>query len=179
MKTSSVLTSVINTLLACLDEDEISSLIPCAINFNNQSSLFEYAKFVRKIDHSRCVRNIETWLELSSRTTINKYQRDCRVQKLVNVIYHTIMRQGSNLQVDLHCYCLPKLSILTTYNPGIINLRSIVIVLNNHTNQESIEILSILSKFCSGIINFELYTVYTNYIAQLLSYFQILSSHNL
>src|SRR5436853_6289785 len=27
--------SLINTLLSCLNEDEISSLIPCAINFNN------------------------------------------------------------------------------------------------------------------------------------------------
>src|SRR3954466_5550364 len=42
---------IINTFLACLDEDEISSLIPCAINFNNQSTLFEYGKFVRNIDH--------------------------------------------------------------------------------------------------------------------------------
>src|SRR2546421_310809 len=45
---------VINTLLSCLDEDEISSLIPlipCAINFNNQSPLFEYGKFVRIFYH--------------------------------------------------------------------------------------------------------------------------------
>src|SRR3954452_21755080 len=47
--------SEINTLLACLDEDEISSLIPCEINFNNQSTLFEYGKFVRKIDHETCI----------------------------------------------------------------------------------------------------------------------------
>ena len=34
--------SLINTLLACLNEDEISSLIPCAITFNNnQSPLFD------------------------------------------------------------------------------------------------------------------------------------------
>src|SRR5256885_16603031 len=57
---------VINTLLACLDEDEISSLIPCAINFNNQSSLFEYGKFVRKIRHIRCVNLIIFWLKLSN-----------------------------------------------------------------------------------------------------------------
>src|SRR3954469_8657213 len=57
---------VINTLLACLDENEISSLIPCAINFNNQSSLFEYGKFVRKIDIEYCTNNIVTWLKLSS-----------------------------------------------------------------------------------------------------------------
>src|SRR5437763_6442865 len=44
---------VINTLLTCLDEDEISSLIPYAINlnFNNQSPLFDFGKFIRKINH--------------------------------------------------------------------------------------------------------------------------------
>ena len=50
---------IINTLLACLDEDEISSLIPCAININNQSPLFEYGRFVRKINHTRFVKLIE------------------------------------------------------------------------------------------------------------------------
>ena len=53
---------VINTLLACLDEDEISSLIPYAINFNNQSSLFKYGKFVRIIHHRRCVNLIKCGL---------------------------------------------------------------------------------------------------------------------
>ena len=43
--------TVINTLLSCLDENEISSLIPCRLNFNNQTPLFEYGKFIRKIDH--------------------------------------------------------------------------------------------------------------------------------
>src|SRR3989442_634042 len=52
---------VINTLLACLNEDEISSLIPCAINFNNQTSLFGYGKFIRKINHGYCVEHILTW----------------------------------------------------------------------------------------------------------------------
>src|ERR1043165_8898611 len=44
---------VVNTLLACLNEDEISSLIPFAINFdNNQSPLFEYGKLIKKVAHS-------------------------------------------------------------------------------------------------------------------------------
>src|SRR3954454_4896751 len=119
--------SAINTLLACLDEDEISSLIPCAININNQSTLFEYGKFIRAIDHEDCVYHIATWLELSSGNDINKSQ-DCRVQKLVNVIYHAIIRQGSNLK-KIKFYSIshsPKISILTTYNPAITNLRSIV-----------------------------------------------------
>ena len=82
---------VINTLLTCLDEDEISSLIiPCAINFNNQSPLFEYGRFVRKINHKYCIDYIEAWLN----STFD-YHYDCRVQQ---VIYYKIMRQGSNLQ---------------------------------------------------------------------------------
>ena len=40
--------TVINTLLSCLDENEISSLIPCRLNFNNQTPLFEYGKFIKK-----------------------------------------------------------------------------------------------------------------------------------
>src|SRR4051812_38804546 len=78
--------SVINTLLACLDEDEISSLIPCAINLNKQFSLFEYGKFVRKTNHAFCVGLIRVWLKSLS-GNIHTSQ-DCRVQKLVNVIYH-------------------------------------------------------------------------------------------
>src|ERR1051325_11728801 len=99
---------VINTLLSCLDENEISSLIPCRLNFNNQIPLFEYGKFIRKIDHENF--------------------QNCRFQKLANAIYHLIMRQGSNLQefsltlrrsnnggfIDI-----PRFSIFTAYNPGI------------------------------------------------------------
>src|SRR3954453_16915082 len=96
MKTSSVLTSVINTLLACLNEDEISSLIPCAINFNNQPSLFEYGHYVRIIDHGSFVSHIIGWLRSSSER--DPTDQDCRIRKLINVIYHMIMRQGSNLQ---------------------------------------------------------------------------------
>src|ERR1051325_2865261 len=86
-------TSVIGTLLACLNEDEISLLIPCNIKFNNQPPLFKYAKFVRQIDHPNLVNQIITLLDES-----NDNIRGCRVQKLVNVIYHTIMRQSSNLK---------------------------------------------------------------------------------
>src|SRR5947207_8781211 len=47
--------SVIDTLLSCLDENEISSLIPCRLNFNNQTPLFEYGNFIRTIDHKNYV----------------------------------------------------------------------------------------------------------------------------
>src|SRR3954453_23449417 len=91
------LSLVINTLLACLNEDEISSLIPYAIKFtrNDRPLLFEYGKFVRNIDHEYFIENIEKWLEPSSGGELTD---DYRVQKLSNIIYHMIMRQGSNLR---------------------------------------------------------------------------------
>src|ERR1051325_2959328 len=87
---------VINTLLSCLDENEISSLIPCRLNFNNQITLFEYGKFIRKIDHENYLNNIVTWFKNS--IELDQDDQDCRIQKLSNVIYHMIMRQGSKLQ---------------------------------------------------------------------------------
>src|ERR1043166_1736453 len=90
--------SLVNTLLACLNEDEISSLIPCIVKVNKQPPLFEYGKFVRKINHDNLAMNIITWLRYSGRLSIGDYEDDCRVQKLVNVIYHMILQQGSNIQ---------------------------------------------------------------------------------
>src|SRR4051812_30455060 len=59
--------SLINTLLSCLNEDEISSLIPCVINFNNnRSPLFKYGKFVKKIDHGYCAEHTTNWFISSS-----------------------------------------------------------------------------------------------------------------
>src|ERR1051325_10964611 len=77
---------VINTLLSCLDENEISSLIPCRLNFNNQIPLFEYGKFIRKIDHENYLNNIVTWFNENEWL----YHQDCRFQKVSNVIYHMI-----------------------------------------------------------------------------------------
>src|ERR1044072_2731171 len=161
--------SVINTLLACLNEDEISFLIPCAINFNNQSPLFEYGRFVRKIDHRYFIDYIITWLESTNVPVDYHYDYyDYRVQKLINVIYHTIMRQGSNLQeLKLNCYgpqtirynsyFLPKASIFKTYKPGITNLRSIHIDLDSGVqHQKAVEFLNMLPKFCNGIVNLNL-----------------------
>src|SRR5438045_8100985 len=72
--------SLINTLLACFNEDEIFSLIPCAIKFNNnQSPLFEYGKFVRRINHYYCVQFITIWLKLP-----HNIDKDCSVRKLIN-----------------------------------------------------------------------------------------------
>jgi hypothetical protein len=166
--------SLINTLISCLNEDEISSLIPCAINFNNQTPLFEYGKFIRKIDHDYCVRHVVSWLNSSSKrsygrvpTDVSRYQ-DCRVRKLVNVIYHMMMREGSNIQefvviVNWNNYIdLPKFSTFSSFKPGIMNLRSLDIeayldLINDSTiYKDTIEFLSQVSKFCNGIVNCEL-----------------------
>src|ERR1051325_2418851 len=154
----------INTLMACLNEDEISSLIPYTIKFNNNNQappLFDYGKFVGKIDHEFCVSNVIVWLEDCDYQ--DNIYIDYRIQKMVNVIYHVILRQGSNIrEFDLRFYdfpesvYLPKFSMFTTYKPGITNLRSFKI--GDTENQNTIGFLTKLSKFCNGIINCELWT---------------------
>src|SRR6266480_3752385 len=162
--------SSINTLLACLNEDEISSLIPCAIKFNNnQSPLFEYGQFIRKFNHGPCVYHIMTLLGVRSTSR----GQDCRIQKLVNVIYHMIMRQGSNLQEFWICNTwgsiyvdLPKLSTFTAYEPGITNLKILQIDITDDGYDDiiddryddiidgryknTIEFLNMVSKSCNG-----------------------------
>jgi hypothetical protein len=160
--------SVINTLLACLNEDEISSLIPYKISFSHWLPLFEYGKFVRIIDHASCVDNIVDWLKPLEPT------EDCRVQKLVNVIYQTIMRQGSNLrelrfsgyhyhQNSYQDYYidLPKFTIFTTYIPGITNLECLRMDLNEADDMKlpnTLEFLSMVSTFCCNIVKYDLNT---------------------
>jgi hypothetical protein len=176
---------VINTLLSCLNEDEIASLIPCAINFNGQTSLFGYGRFVRKINHGYCVKHIITWLKSSCKSNSTdgfELGQDCRVQKLVNVIYRVIMRQGSNLQeFDLNlsddlpgCTYLPKVEIFTSYKPGIRNLRSISVNLNYKNYQNTIEFLSMITKSCNGIVNCKLwiYSLNSVFVKPLLDIFK-------
>jgi hypothetical protein len=116
--------------------------------------------------------NVEVWLKEftydifeSSYETYEIYQ-DCRFQKLANVIYHMIMRQGSNLQefsLELKSnddfIDMPKFSIFTTYNPGITNLKSLSIRLyvsdEDMKYQNVIEFISKVSRLCNGIINCE------------------------
>src|SRR4051794_21504042 len=154
---------VINTLLACLNEDEISFLIPHRIDFpSNHLPLFEYGKFVRKIDQDFVKQNIITWLNpltAIERYDVDKYQ-DCRVQKLMDVIYHMIMRQGSNLQeFNLNVFQsdfyidLPKFSTFMTFNPGITDLRSLNMEVDLGHNddmkcQNTIEFLKKVSSSC-------------------------------
>ena len=61
--------------------------------------------------------DIVTWLKTSGeQVSIFKFDQefqDCRVQKLVNVIYRMIMRQGSNLDmIILVLTCQDFLSLL-------------------------------------------------------------------
>src|SRR6266487_2505431 len=75
-------------------------LIDIFVNFNNRPPLFEYGKFIRKFNHDfNYVNHIIEWLGLPYYDI-----EDCRIQKLSNVIYHMIMRQGSNLQE----FCIEK-----------------------------------------------------------------------
>ena len=144
---------ITNTLLSCLNEDEISSLIPYAINFNNnQSPLFEYGKFIKKFNHRPFVSHIKTWLELSH----SNRNQDYGTQKLINVIYHMMMRQGSNLQEFSICgwrdIDLPKISTFTTYEPEITNLRSLKVSLYDSGCENTIKFLNMVPKSCNGIV---------------------------
>lgn len=167
---------VINTLLVCLNEDEISSLIPYKIDFPiNKPPLFEYGKYVRRIDQDFVKQNIITWLNPSEGYDVDRYQ-DYRVQKLMDVIYHMILRQGSNIQkfklnvsqndsyIDL-----PKVSTFITFNPGITDLRSLNMEIDlghNHymSCQNTIEFLTIIPTFCRNIINCDLWIFKLNRI---------------
>src|ERR1043165_1869879 len=89
--------SLISTLLACLNEEE---LIYRSLIQNNQTPLFEYGKFIKIIRHEYCVDNITNWLKQSKakvkeKEILKKKKIESRIQKLVNVIYRSIMRQGS------------------------------------------------------------------------------------
>src|SRR5687767_10039528 len=84
--------SLISALLACLNEDKISLLIPC----DNQYPLFDYGKFVRKIVHKNCVEYIKGWLKTSSETVPTDDQ-DCRIQCYISYS-HATRAQGSTLQ---------------------------------------------------------------------------------
>jgi hypothetical protein len=86
--------SLIKALLACLDEDEISSLIPSAINLNTRPPLFEYGEFIRKINHDCFVEHVRTLLESLNGNDNTDYE----VQKLIDSIYNMIFRKSSVLQ---------------------------------------------------------------------------------
>ena len=158
-------------MLSFLNEDEISSLIPFAINFdNNQSPLFEYGKFIKKVAHSWLVEHVKYWLVSSFENVLIQVQTKRSidqvyiVEKLVCAIYHMLMRTGSNLREfafefwDDYVY-FPNISTFTTYKPGITNLRSLIVNINaNKTEcQNIVEFLSMIPNFCNGIVDFELW----------------------
>ncbi|GBC06259.1 hypothetical protein RclHR1_06710009 [Rhizophagus clarus] len=153
---------LINTLLKCLNEDEISSLIPYGINIDHQSPLFEYEKFIRKFDHCNCAINVIEWLKLVPATV----DRDLITQKLINVICHMLMRAGSNLKefvifLDFGTFDLPTISIFTTYTPGITNLKSLKVEIINDSLTcqitNTIKFLNTIPKVCNGIIKLKIW----------------------
>ncbi|CAG8632779.1 uncharacterized protein OCT59_011859 [Rhizophagus irregularis] len=152
---------LINTLLKCLNEDEISSLIPYGININHQTPLFEYETFVRKFDHCYCVIRILSWLP----PMVDQY---FIIQKLIDVIYHMLMRARSNMKefvifLDHESYNLPDISNVTTYSSGIANLKYLEVeIMYDIRWQNTIKFLSILSKVCNGIVKFKLWILQTN-----------------
>ena len=108
------------------------------------------------------MRHITTWL-VPVPSNINSNFVDYRVRKLISVIYHMIMREGSNLQefvIEFWDYYidLPKISIFTTYKPGITNLRTLIVNFDLHNRisdtgkQNNIEFLNVVL----GIVNCEL-----------------------
>ncbi|CAG8669278.1 15511_t:CDS:2 [Rhizophagus irregularis] len=149
--------------LLCLNEDEISSLIPYGINISHQPPLFEYEKFVKKFDHCNCVIGILEWLKFEL-IVLPTFQQDIIIQKLIDIIYHMFMRARSNLKefvifMDYGSYDLPNISTFTTYNPGITNLRSLKLEIISYSikSQNIIEFLRTLSKVCNGIIRFKIW----------------------
>ncbi|GBB86709.1 hypothetical protein RclHR1_01310005 [Rhizophagus clarus] len=155
---ASISRSLIKALLACLDEDEISSLIP---NFDIEPSLFEYARFIRRINHDCCVEHIKTFSELVSRND----NIDCRVQKLIDAIYHMIIRKSPILQefeinvTKKGYFDLPKFSI---NEPGFRNLRSLTVfnldlIYDDAKHQNTTIFLNMVSTFCEGLVNLELW----------------------
>jgi hypothetical protein len=173
---------IINTLLNCLDKEEITTLIPYQINITKyQKPLFEYGKFIKIIDQEFVKQNIITWINTTNgkvfteRYNTLRYQ-DNRVKKMINVIYNMIIRQGSNLkELNLRVFQsefyidLPKFSIFNNnnYKPGIKNLRSLKIDIDLETNEEkyqnTMEFLKSIHKTCNNIINCNLLIYKLNY----------------
>lgn len=157
---------LINTLLSCLNNVEVSSLIPFAINLpKNQNLLFDYGKFIKIIDQEYVLKNVISWL----REIIphNDIFEDRRIQCLTNAIYHMIIRQGLNLQeFDL---CIDnKVDMLfledLAQDERITNLRILHLGLNvskkkrNNINiHYAMTFLIVIPLICHNIIEFNLY----------------------
>lgn len=156
--------SLIYTILACLDEDEILSLIPNPIKLNNQPPLFAYGEFIKKINHDCLVEHVRTALETSN----GNDNLDCGVQKLVNSIYQMIFRKSTTFQefeanvTQKNYVDLPKFSVFTNYEPGIRMLRSLTLfnldlISNDRKRQNTTKFLDMVPKSCDSIVNFELW----------------------
>ncbi|GBC09528.1 hypothetical protein RclHR1_08950006 [Rhizophagus clarus] len=174
---------LINTLLSCLNEVETSSLIPFAINLpKNQNPLFEYGKFIEIIDQEYIEKNVICWLKLSNENvSYDNIFEDKRVQCLINVIYHVVIRQGLNLQeFDI---CIDnKIDMLfvkdLVQHEGITNLRTLHLGLKvnkikrkNDNVSHTKTFLTQLPILCQKIVNLNLYIHKLNiHFVSLISY---------
>ncbi|GBC16600.2 uncharacterized protein OCT59_026624 [Rhizophagus irregularis] len=168
----SISRSLIKTLLACLNEDEISSLIPCVIKFNIKPPLFEYVRFIKKLNHDCCVEHIEQFIKSLPELLSGNDYTNCR-EKLIHSIYNMIIQRSSfleefELNVAQKGYVdLPKPSIFTTYEPGFKNLSSLTIfsldlISNDTKRKNTTKFLNIIPTFCNGIVNIELWIKFLN-----------------
>ncbi|CAB4402943.1 unnamed protein product [Rhizophagus irregularis] len=145
--------SLINTLL--LEEEDIFSLIPCTTRLYTNRTLFEYGKFIQKVNHNHLAKHVKTFLESNNMRNI-----DYAVQKVVDIIYHMIIRKSSTLQefeVDVAQENFPKIPSFTNY--GFKYLRSLTIVdlvTDDEKLQNIAEFLNMVSKYCNYIVNLEL-----------------------
>ncbi|CAB5296227.1 unnamed protein product [Rhizophagus irregularis] len=159
--------SLIKTLLACLNEDEISLLIPCAIKFNIKPPLFEYERFIKKLNHDCCVEHIEQFIKSLPELLSGNDYSNCR-EKLIYSIYNMIIQKSLFLEefevnVAQKGYVdLPKSSIFTNYEPGFKNLSTLTIfnldlISNDTKRKNTTKFLNMISTFCDGIVNMELW----------------------
>lgn len=149
--------TLLNTLLSLLNEEEISLMN--ISRPNNQVPLCGYGKFIKKIDQGVINNSVSYWL---SYDLYHPYKNNFKIQNLVNVIIHMIMRQGSNLQelcINVGEFDLPDISTFIKYKPGITNLKSLSIyigrsVKENETKYQNFKkFLEIVPKYCNNIVN--------------------------
>ncbi|GBC01383.1 hypothetical protein RclHR1_04170008 [Rhizophagus clarus] len=160
----SISCSLISTLIACLEGDDILSLIPSTLSFYTKPTLFDYGAFIRKINHDCFAEHVKTLLEFSGGNS----NPNIRVQKFIDAIYQMIIQKSSILQefevniTHRSCVNLPRASTFTNYEPGFKNLKSLTIfnldlIIDEARLQNTTEFLNIISQNCNCIDNFELW----------------------
>ena len=161
-RSSEIKPSLISTLFACRNKEDEDKYFPStfrSIDFNDSTPLFEYGKFIKVIHNENCVDIIKAWLKSLKLKVKKKTQRSI-LRKIISIIYHIIMRQGSELQMlifsnpssNYECVremrtmgpitetkesmvrminnTLPNISIFTTYKSGITNLKFLNVLID-------------------------------------------------